>query len=533
MGARGPGAKPARAQGRKPDKGLARQAPAGATRAGRVIHWLEGLTITAGAHAGKKLVLRPWQRTVIERIYAEDEAGRRQVRTAVISMGRKAGKSTLCAGLALCHLVGPEAVPRGQVVSAAADRGQAAIIYAELRAFALADEAIADRLVFRDFNKTVEDVQTGSTFAALSADHRKAHGLSPTVAICDEVAQWRGRELLDALRTGQGAHAEPLLLAISTRSPDPDNPLEELIRYGEQIGDGTLADPTFTSAIYSAPLDADPWSEDAWRAANPDADAVRMADISVQATQARRLPSMESAFRAYVLNQPVAPDDRFISPADWDACAGEAEPRGPCYGGLDLSSGASDLTAFVLWWPETGALKVWAFLPAEKLDEKAREDRAPYREWLARGLVVEIPGRAIDRPWLLTWIAERVEGLDLQGIATDRWGLADVQAVQDREGLSLPLQPFGQGYKDMSPAIGAFETAVIGQAMRHGGNPLLRWAVANAAVDMDPAGGRKLSKARARGRIDPLVAAVEAVGLASRAAGNGRTVYDERDLLLV
>ena len=64
--------------------------------------------------------------------------------------------------------------------------------------------------------------------------------------------QWRGRELLDALRTGQGAHAEPLLLAISTRSPDPDNPLEELIRYGEQIGDGTLADPTFTSAIYDS-----------------------------------------------------------------------------------------------------------------------------------------------------------------------------------------------------------------------------------------------------------------------------------------
>ena len=53
--------------------------------------------------------------------------------------------------------------------------------------------------------------------------------------------------------------------------------------------------------------------------------------------------------------------------------------------------------------------------------------------------------------------------------------------------------------------------------MRHGGSPLLRWAVANAAVDMDPAGNRKLSKARARGRIDPLVAAVEAVGLAAHA----------------
>jgi phage terminase large subunit-like protein len=45
---------------------------------------------------------------------------------------------------------------------------------------------------------------------------------------------------------------------------------------------------------------------------------------------------------------------------------------------------------------------------------------------------------------------------------------------------------------------------------------LLRWALANAAVDTDPAGGRKLSKARAKGRIDPLMAAILAVAQAAR-----------------
>jgi phage terminase large subunit-like protein len=493
-----------------------RRRAGGATRAERVIRWCEGLTITAGAYAGQKLSLKPWQVDILCRIYAEGADGRRPVRTALISMGRKSGKTTLCAALALCHLVGPEAVQRGQVVSAAADRGQASILYAELRAFALADQDIADRLVFRDFNKTVEDVITGSTFSALSADHRKAHGLSPTVAICDEVAQWRGRDLLDALQTGQGAHAEPLLLALSTRSPDPDSPLEEMIRYAGQVADGTIEDPTYASAIFSAPTEADPWSEDAWRAANPDADAVRIADIRVQAMQAQRLPSREPAFRAYVLNQPVVADERFIGPADWDACAGVAEPRGPCFGGLDLSSGAADLTALALYWPKTGALKVTAFLPARALDAKQREDRAPYREWMGSGLVVEIPGRAIDRPWLLTWIAQQVEGLDLVGIACDRWGLNDLKAVLDREGISLDLRPHGAGYKDVSPSLTAFEALVLEAKLKHGGNPLLRWAVANAAIDMDPAGNRKLSKERARGRIDPLVAAVTAIGLASR-----------------
>jgi phage terminase large subunit-like protein len=40
--------------------------------------------------------------------------------------------------------------------------------------------------------------------------------------------------------------------------------------------------------------------------------------------------------------------------------------------------------------------------------------------------------------------------------------------------------------------------------------------VANAAVDLDPAGNRKLSKLRSRGRIDPAISAITAVGLASR-----------------
>jgi phage terminase large subunit-like protein len=282
------------------------------------------------------------------------------------------------------------------------------------------------------------------------------------------------------------------------------------------VADGTIRDPTFVSAIHSAPLDADPWSETAWRLANPDADDVRIADIRVQADKARVLPSLEPAFRAFTLNQPVTPDDRFIGPMDWDACAGEAAATGPCYGGLDLSSGAADLTAFALYWPATGALKVWAFLPREAIEAKMREDHAPYRDWHNRGLVELIPGRAIDRPWLLSWIAQKVEGLELAGIASDRWGLADVQAVMDREGLALPLKPHGAGYKDMAPALTAFETLVLEAKLKHAGNPLLRWAVANAAVDMDPAGNRKLSKERARGRIDPLVAAVSAIGLAAR-----------------
>jgi phage terminase large subunit-like protein len=104
------------------------------TRAAAVIAWIEQLKITSGVHAGRPFKLRPWQKKIIQSIYATDKSGKRKVRQALISVPRKNGKTQLAAALALCHLCGPEAKQRGQVYSAAADRAQAALIFREMRA---------------------------------------------------------------------------------------------------------------------------------------------------------------------------------------------------------------------------------------------------------------------------------------------------------------------------------------------------------------------------------------------------------------
>jgi phage terminase large subunit-like protein len=518
MGRRGPGAKPVRRRTGAADPGVIPPVT-GETRADRLIAWIGGLTVPSGKHAGRPFTLRPWQEAIIREVYATDNTGRRTVRLALLTMGRKNGKTGLAAALALAHLCGPEAVQGGQVLSGAADRAQAAIVYQAMKAMALLRSDLADRLVFRDYGKQIEDDESGSVYQALSSDARKAHGLSPNFWIGDELAQWRGRDLLDALNTGMGAHDEPLGFVISTRSPDPENPLEELIRYAADVEAGAVADPSFRAFIYSAGADLDPWSEPAWHAANPAlADFRDLDDVRIQAERARRVPALEASFRAYVLNQPVATDDRWIAPGEWDGCAGSAETTGPCFGGLDLAAGPADLSAFALFWPDTGALKVWAFLPADLIHDKARDDNAPYPTWAAQGHVVLVPGRTIDRAWLGAWIARQTEGLDLVGIASDRWLIEDLRAQMDREGIVLPLEPHGAGYKDVSPSLTAFEGLILDRKLAHAGNPLLRWAMANAAAEADPAGNRKLSKLRSRGRIDPAMAAIFAVGLASKRA---------------
>ena len=105
------------------------------SRVARVISFLEGLPITKGILAGTKMKLLPGQREFVQAIYGRVLAdGRREIRLAIKSEPRGNGKTGLIAGLALCHLLGPECEPRGEIYSAAYNKLQAALIFAEMKA---------------------------------------------------------------------------------------------------------------------------------------------------------------------------------------------------------------------------------------------------------------------------------------------------------------------------------------------------------------------------------------------------------------
>src|SRR5215207_1783230 len=139
----------------------------GLSRADRVIAFVESLPVTAGPLAGTLFKLRPWQKKFIKAVYKTDTSGRRVVRTAVLSVGRGNGKTTLAAALGLCHIAGPEAEPRGEVYSAANDRWQASRIHSEMAAIISRVPWLDERVSIRRFTKELEDVGgTGSVYAA-------------------------------------------------------------------------------------------------------------------------------------------------------------------------------------------------------------------------------------------------------------------------------------------------------------------------------------------------------------------------------
>jgi phage terminase large subunit-like protein len=422
MGQRGLRAKPLKSQTPAEQKAARRGlawAKRGLSLAAQVIAFCESLPVTKGILAGSKMLLLPAQVAFIQAVWGEGRA----VRTAVLSMPRKSGKSGLAAALALAALSGPLAEPRGQVYSAANDRKQASIIFDEMVAIIEQVKYLSDRVNIRRFTKELEDFTNGSTYAALSADVPNKLGLSPSLVIMDELGAGKDRHLFDALDTSMAGRAKPLMLIISTQAPTDEHLLSELIDYGLACQRGEFVDPSFHLALYAAPEDADPWSPAVWAACNPALGLFQAREeVERHAAQARNMRGKEAVFRNLILNQRVQTAAHFIPFSEWKACNGKprADLRGrPCWAGLDLSF-TSDLSALVLVFPddETGGIDILGrfYLPADNLAEKADEDRVPYLRWRDDGLLTVTPGASIDPAFIVADIARLGAEFDLRAV---------------------------------------------------------------------------------------------------------------------
>lgn len=482
------------------------------TRGQRIIAFVEQFCLTPeGAQVGQPMRLAEFQKQFILDVY-DNPAGTRR---AILSIARKNGKSGLIGALLLAHLVGPEAKQNSQIVSGAMSRDQAALVFSLACKMVQLSPKLSKIVRIVPSGKRLIGLPLNVEFRALAADGKTAHGLSPVLAILDEIGQIRGpqSDFVDAITTSQGAHASPLLIAISTQAASDADLLSQWIDDAQRS-----SDPRIVCRLYAAPEGCDLQDESAWRAANPALDLFRSRDdLREQMAQAVRMPSMGNSARNLLLNQRVSTDSPFVSPDVWKECAAEPLPfDGPVYAGLDLSA-RTDLTALVLVGQVDGVWQVQPhfWTPEQGIHDRSNRDRAPYAMWAQQGLMRTTPGATVDYSHVANDMLEILDGLEVQAIAYDRWRITILRRELEMLGVDLPLIEWGQGFRDMAPALDALEAELLNGRIAHGGHPVLTMCAANATVVKDPTGARKLTKAKATGRIDGMQALAMAMGAAS------------------
>jgi phage terminase large subunit-like protein len=459
------------------------------------------------------MVLEPFQIKFIRDIY-DNPAG---TRLAILSVARKNGKSGLIAAIVLAHLVGPEARQNSQIVSGARSRKQAAIVYNLAAKMVALSPELRAIVKATPSGKTLHGLTMNTEYQALAAEAGTAHGLSPVLAIHDEMGQVRGEfdPFIEAIETAQGAYDDALQIVISTQAPNDADMLSIRIDDAKRSGD-----PTIVCHVYAASEDADMGDPKAWEAANPALGSFRsLVEITNKAAEAQRMPSVENSFRNLYLNQRVTRHTPFVSPSIWKACAGPVDDaafyEGPVYGGLDLSL-TTDLTALVLIAMKDGVwhIKPVFWTPESTLADRSKKDRTPYDAWVRDGFMKATPGPAVEYDFVARDIAALTEGMDIRKIGFDRHRMKTLQAELDRLDVVLPFEEFGQGFVSMGPAVDRAEIEFLHERFRHGGHPVMTMCAANAIIVQDAAGNRKMDKSKSTGRIDGMISLAMAVGVA-------------------
>jgi phage terminase large subunit-like protein len=478
----------------------------------------------------------PWQERIIRRIYGPcRDDGRRLVRVVYLQVGRGNRKTSLGGALALLHTFGPERIPGGQALSAAADRKQSRIAFEEAISIIQTTPQLANAARVQDFKNRIVHPKSGAVYEAISADAATNYGRTPNFALVDELWAHKKIDLWHAIRTGLVKVEGSLLVIATTAGRGTNTPDYPIYEYAKQVASGAVDDPSFLPIIFEAPKDSDWTDEDVWQAANPgmrhgypDLDGMRQL-----AHEARMRPADRAAFQQYHLGirqeHSVAPFvdmdvyDDGSDAVDLDALKGE-----PCWVAVDLGL-TTDLTAVVACWRDEDdgyIVAAWFFCPADNLHARSDRDNVPYVRWADEGFIIPTPGNVTDYRAVENHIRWLCDEYSVSEIAFDPAYAQAIMAPLREDGF--PVVEMRQGWITMAPAIKELERIIVGRKLRHGGHPVLRWNFENVAVDTDRAGNRLFTKSKSRDRIDGAQAC--AMVVARAAAGNSMSsIYSSEE----
>ena len=493
------------------------------------------ITHVKGEKAGEKLKLERWQRKIIKRVFGwmtgEDL---RVIREVYIEVPRKNGKSFLAAGFAL-YLFYADGEAGAEVVSAAADTEQAALVYDVAKQMVVTNPKLQSRT--KAYRRAMSVYETASKYQVISSDAYTKHGKNLSGIIVDELHAQPDRELVDVLLTSTSARKQPLTVYLTTAGYDRNSICWEKHYYAVRLIEGSITDYRFYPCIFAAD-EKDDWTDPkTWYKANPNLGVSKRLEYMIaECEKAKNNPAYENTFKRLDLNIWTEQDIRWMPMKKWEEC-GEVELNFDSFAGedaflgLDLSS-REDLTslATVFARPQPNGLPEFYafmhyFLPEEKVAEKEL-----YKGFKAENLLHTTPGAVTDYAYIEKLIDDLNERVHVKEIAFDRWNASQTSINLDQKGYVMV--PFGQGFGSMSAPTKELLGLVLTKRLHHGGNKVLRWNAANVTVEQNAAGDIKPSKRKSMDKIDGMVALIMAIDRAMRHVGGG-SVYAERGIIFV
>ena len=461
-------------------------------KANRPIEFIERFCRhSKGEWAGQPVRLELFQKAFIQALFGfvDRDTGLRRYREAFFLVGRKNGKSTLLAGLALYMLIA-DGEGGAEVYSTATKYAQAHLLFDECHNMVKQSPDLSRHMKKR--RSDLYYVPGMAKLQPLSRNSDSLDGLNASFVIMDELHGVKDRNLYEVMRQSQSARRQPLLVMITTAGTVRECIFDDMYNHACAVADGTITDDTFLPILYE--LDRrDEWMEPgAWMKANPSLGAIKkIDDLTIKVQRAKQNPVELSGVLCKEFNIRETVQSAWLS---FDAinCTDTfdmEEFRGAyCIGGVDLSI-TTDLTCASLLMMKRGSDKKYVaqmyWLPADSLQERVKRDKIPYDKWFERGLLRLCAGNSISYSDVTQWFVDMVKQYELFPAwvyydsysaryfveEMQRQGFNMVRCIQGAKTLSLPMQMLG--------------TDLQAHRVNYNNNPILKWCLTNTGIQTD------------------------------------------------
>ena len=360
------------------------------------------LKIPTGEFQGEPFKLQEFQKKFILEVVDNPH----DTRWAILSVGRKAGKTSLIAALVIATMIGP--LRRGRknlnIYSAAMSRDQAALVYNQVAAIINQSPLLSGmtRLAYHQKRISSRDPNYNIQYQALSSDVKTKFGLIPTMVIFDELGQELSEKnpLFEAIRSSGVSDRHFCQYIISTQAPNDDALLSKLI-------DNNRDNARAVVHVYGAPDDLE--DEEAltletfkkyhigagWNIRDEEIlDEIHYASQSqINLVNYKnlylnmRIDTRASAFDARDIAKCVLPNKEV-----------EIPDGVPVYLGLDPSV-SGDLTALVATFigpNDKPTIMPFIWAPNYRIEQREKDEKLPYRKMADLGHITLTEGKSID-----------------------------------------------------------------------------------------------------------------------------------------
>lgn len=492
--------------------------------ASRHIEFIEKFCRVPSGKLGAPLKLELFQKARYEAVFGfVDDNNLRRYNEVNIVEGRKNGKTTECAAVELDTLINDgEGAPQIYNVATKLDQAKLGFVATEKM-------MRQSPLLSKHLRKRASDIYFPANMGfikALASNTNSLDGLDVHVAVIDELAAIKNRDLYDLIKQAMGARSQPLLLTISTNGFIRNGIFDAQYEYASGVIDGSIKDEHFLPLIYELDSPTEWANEDCWIKANPGLGTIKSFDYLRQMVEKAQ---SDATFKATVMikdfNIPQTSNTAWMPYEDLNN--EELIPKDAvfryCIGGMDAADSV-DLNAAKAICKRKGDDKLYIksmyWLPQSVVDEyeqtgrRAGRDSVPYQLWAEKGLLRLCEGSRVDKRVFLDWFMELRDKEDIYPmyIGYDPWHIDDslLREFKNEFGKASMI-PIRQGVYTLSQPMKDLAAEFKEHNIIYDNNPIDKWCLINTGTKVDVNGEIQPIKGIARTqRIDGAMALIDA-----------------------